>query len=99
MDRRGTRRLSQAALRGRQAAADHEPHPRIKAGDAARSLAQSSTKQAFANAKVAIERLAAQLDKGQALDLRWTIIGLFVSAGRYVAQLLGVIHRHHPHCG
>jgi hypothetical protein len=48
---------------------------------AARSVAESSTKQAFANAKVEIERLAAQLDKGQALDLRWTIIGLFVSAG------------------
>ena len=60
--------------------ADQEPHPRIKAGDAARSLAESSTKQAFANAKVEIERLAAQLDKGQALDLRWTIIGLFISA-------------------
>ena len=26
------------------------------------------------------ERLAAQLDKGQALDRRWTIIGLFISA-------------------
>jgi hypothetical protein len=48
---------------------------------AARSVAESSTKQAFANAKVEIERLAAQLDKGQALDLRWKIIGLFVSAG------------------
>jgi hypothetical protein len=48
---------------------------------AARSLAESSTRQAFANAKVEIEGLAAQLDKGQALDLRWTIIGLFISAG------------------
>ena len=65
-----------------RAAADQEPHPRIKAGEgAARSVAESSTKQAFANAKVEIERLATQLDKGQALDLRWTIIGLFVSAG------------------
>jgi hypothetical protein len=43
------------------------------------------------------ERIAAQLDKGQALDLRWTIVGLFISW--YVAQLLGVIHRHYPHCG
>ena len=47
---------------------------------AARSLAESSTRQAFANAKVEIEGLAAQLGKGQALDLRWTIIGLFISA-------------------
>jgi sarcosine oxidase gamma subunit len=60
---------------------DQEPHPRIEAADAARSLAESSTRQAFANAKVEIEGLAAQLDKGQALDLRWTIIGLFISAG------------------
>jgi len=44
------------------------------------------------------EGLAAQLGKGQALDRRWTIIGLFISLC-YVAQLLGVIHRHHPHCG
>ena len=28
------------------------------------------------------ERIAAQLDKGQALDLRWTIIGLFISVVR-----------------
>ena len=47
---------------------------------AARSAAESSTKQAFANTKVEIKRLAAQLDKGQPLDLRWTIIGLFISA-------------------
>jgi hypothetical protein len=43
-------------------------------------VAESSTKQAFANTKVEIKRLAAQLDKGQALDLRWTIIGLCISA-------------------
>jgi hypothetical protein len=42
----------------------------FEAADAARSLAESSTRQAFANAKVEIEGLAAQLDKGQALDLR-----------------------------
>ena len=28
------------------------------------------------------ERIAAQLDKGQALDLRWTISGLFISVVR-----------------
>ena len=66
-----------------QAAADQEPHPPIKAGEgAARSLAESLTKQAFANTKVEIEQLAAQFDKRQALDLRWTIIGLFISAVR-----------------
>jgi hypothetical protein len=46
-----------------------------------KDITESSAKQAFANAKVEIERLAAQLDKGKALDLRWTIIGLFISAG------------------
>ena len=35
---------------------------------------------------------------GQALDRRWTTIGLFISA-LLRAQLLGVIHRHRPHCG
>ena len=56
---------------------------------AARSVAESSTKQAFANTKVEIKRLAAQLDKGQALgpamdDRRPIHLG-----ERYVAQLLG----------
>ena len=56
---------------------------------AARSVAESSTKQAFANTNVEIKRLAAQLDKGQALgpamdDRRPIHLG-----ERYVAQLLG----------
>ena len=59
---------------------DQEPHPRIEA--ARRAVAGGVVNETgIRKRKVEIEGLAAQLDKGQALDLRWTIIGLFISAG------------------
>lgn len=56
---------------------------------AARLVAESSTKQAFANTKVEIKRLAAQLDKGQALGPAMDDHRPIHLGERYVAQLLG----------
>lgn len=48
--------------------------------DTVRTLAESSTEQAIAHIEAKVERLTADLNKGQTLDLRWAIGGLLISA-------------------
>jgi hypothetical protein len=44
------------------------------------TLAESSAQKALADIETKIEKLTAELNKIQALDLRWAIGGLFISA-------------------
>jgi hypothetical protein len=46
----------------------------------ARTLGESSAQKALADIETKIEKLTAELNKIQALDLRWAIGGLFISA-------------------
>jgi hypothetical protein len=47
---------------------------------AARSQAESEAEKAFSAARAEILELAAGLDRTQTLDLRWAVLGLFISA-------------------